>query len=405
MAASSRQLLARAIPLLAGSLAFAFTCAAGCSSEEEGDGGSTSTETRPPATPESARAAYTEVDARLMQNCNACHAGSVEDNFLEPGDEEGRYQRLKQWPAFITPDPRDSVLLTYPKENGTHPGQSNQVHPGSALEAVDGLRVAMQNWLLEEARLIVDDPAAGPLGIGTDPITPILGLNVLYLDGLHPELDGVAITFIAEEASFGLALTDLDVYTTDLTGVTMDRPRLVIYPLGVEAKTATLTDAFNSLKLDVPASSVQQMGEGQIFLTDWVPEAKIAFHFKELKPYTAAAPAGNPCLDFPTFDTRAKPQLGACVGCHADQNNEAHLAMNLTGLNDPAAVADTCAQILARRVLPDDPGNSLIFLNTDPSGPATHQFKFGDPGVFNTFKSEITVWIEAERAAAMAAGQ
>ncbi|HSN99161.1 MAG TPA: hypothetical protein VLS89_12790 [Candidatus Nanopelagicales bacterium] len=408
-----------AVPCSAGAILLA-ACVAGCAGTlpdddaggdgktrgVSGGGDAASPPAGSPATPESAREAYRAVDPLLLKSCSGCHAGTNEDNFLEPALEDDRYLRMKQWPSFITPDPANSVLLTYPRENGSHPGQSNQNHLGTSVDDVSGLRDALTGWLTEEARLIVQDTES-PLGAGTDPFTPIVnqGLNAVYLDLVDPALAGAAIVFLAEEAAFGLTLSDLRVHASHLTGLTIERPRIVVYPLGIEASTAALNDDFSNVKLDIPNSGVAPLGAGLVFLTEWTPGAKIAFHFETIKPYSASGPVGNPCRELGVFEAEVRPQFAACYGCHAIAANEAHLAMNLVGLADGSAVADTCAQILNRVVDLDNPASSLVFLNSAPGGPAVHQFEFSDASTFNVFKSEVTIWIDAERVAAMSAGQ
>lgn len=394
----------RARLLLGAGIILGSACAGELPDDWPGQGGPTGAE--PPATPQTAAERYHDVDTRMMQSCASCHAGAIEDNFLEPASEDGRYERIKQWPGFITQEPARSALLTYPMVNGSHPGQNNQIHPGPTIDDVDGLRPALEAWLDEEARLIVAGDES-PLGVGTDPFTPILGgLNVVYLDQVDPSLAGALIMFDAEEGAAGLTLDRIQVHTPNRTGITIDQPRIVVYPLGVEASTAELNDDFSNVRLDVPAGAAVQIGAGLVFLTEWSPGAKLAFYFKDIKPYEAPAPVGNPCLALGVFEARAVPQLAVCYQCHANQADEASTAMNLLRLADGSAVADTCAELLASKVSLEAPAESLIFRNTDPAGSAIHEFQFlNDPLAFETFRTEVTSWIEAERIAAMSAGQ
>lgn len=362
----------------------------------------------PPLTPQAAMDRYHEVDVRLMRSCASCHAGTLEDNFLESSDEAGRYERIKQWPGFITRDPAASVLLTYPMVNGSHPGQNNQIHPGATIDDADGLRPALEAWLEEEARLIVTGDES-PLGAGTEPFTPIFGddgPNTVYLEQIDASFAGVYIAFDAEEDSGGLILSRIKVITPSQTGITMDRPRLVIYPLGVEAGTAELNNDFSNVKLDVPAGTAAKLGAGSVYLPDWPHGAKLAFYFRDIKLYAAAAPAGDPCLALGVFEARAVPQLATCYQCHANPADEASTAMNLLRLEDGTAVADTCAELLRTKVDLAAPAESLMFQTTDPAGSTVHDFHFNnDPLAFDTFRMEVTLWIEAERVAAMSAGQ
>lgn len=394
----------RASLLLGAGVILGSACAGELPDDWPGQGGPAGAE--PPATPQTAAERYHDVDTRLMQSCASCHAGALEDNFLEPADEADRYERIKQWPGFITQDPAASVLLTYPMANGSHPGQNNQIHPGSSIDDTDGLRPALEAWLDEEARLIVA-AAESPLGVGTDPFTPIVpGLNVVYLDQIDPSFSGVLIMFDAEEGSVGLTLSRVQVHTPNWTGVTIDQPRLVIYPLGVEASTAETSGDFNDVKLDVPSGTAAKLGAGRVYLPEWPPGAKLAFYFRDIKLYEAAAPADKPCLALGVFEARAVPQLTACYQCHADPADEASTAMNLLRLADGSAVADTCAEVLRNKVDLEIPAESLIFKNTDPAGAAIHEFQFNNDGqAFSTFRTEVTTWIEAERTAAMSAGQ
>ena len=372
------------------------------SSTSTGMGGSGGT----PSTPEDARSLYSVVDPLLVSGCGTCHMGQIDDNFIEAQDEDGRYQKLKEWRSFITPNAADSILLTYPMANGSHPGQDNQ-HPGTSIDDTAGLRDALTAWLEAEASLIVET-VANPLGVGTDPFTPIMGLNAIYLDELAPGITGTTLTFWAEPKDFGLILRDVKVYTPYTTGVTITQPRIVIYPLGVEAESAMLNDDFNNLKQDVPADTANPLGAGMVFLTEYEPGAKLAFHFVDLKPYNESVANDNPCLALNTFKAEAVPQFQAnCMNCHGNQGSNANLAMNLVGIGsaDDAVVGAICANMLTRVDLAT-PANSLIFQRTDPGGNSTHQFQFGNNATnFNNFRSEVTLWINAEAAAAAAAGQ
>ena len=67
-----------------------------------------------------------------------------------------------------------------------------------------------------------------------------------------------------------------------------------------------------------------------------------------------------------------------------------------SGLVNAADVPNACAQI-RNRVSPANPGQSQIFITTEPNGGAAHPFKFGqNQGAWNGFKDAVSVWIAAE---------
>ena len=225
--------------------------------------------------------------------------------------------------------------------------------------------------------------------------------------------NGVTVTFLAEEEAGILYVSDLRVYTSNVTGVTVNIPKFAVYPPN---KPAVLDRSFTGVKVDDGANETANIGIGSVILTQWEPDAMSAMFFESVTPYTRPQSGGGGCEVFEAFSTGVggaqSPQQmfrASCGGCHGNNNNNrAVSAIDMTGLtnNAPTGPEEACAQIRVR-VSGDyaNPANSLIFRNTNPAMQANHDFRFGNANDFNNFRTAVTTWIEAEADAAESAGQ
>ncbi|AKT43018.1 hypothetical protein [Chondromyces crocatus] len=349
---------------------------------------------------------YFKVDPLFSSTCGSCHGNAALQQalFLEGTTKEARYERVKSWDKFVRKNWETSTLLTYPHEGAAHPS-TGSLHSGTNFEkAAPSLEADLAAWLQAESSLIVE--STNPLGPGTEPFAPIMGVNAIYLDEIDSQLYGVTLTFTAYEEGGFLYIKDFRAYTSTVTGVTLVDPAFAVYPAG---KPAVKDRSNVGLKKDIPAGSVEPIGN-EIGLGDWVPGAMLALYFTDVKPYTAGTIDEGGCEDLEAFTGGVGGQPAAaeqfrlgCGACHGNgTNNRAFSAIDMRGLTSgaPTGPKDACGQIRIR-VAGDfeNPNNSLIFRNTDPGNNANHPFKFGNAGAFNTFRNSVTAWMQVEAAA------
>ncbi len=408
-----RSIIASPLSLLASSTALvAFALAGpatGCgddpppfSSEGGGGGGSETTTSSGPsgsggAFVDNGPELFAGLEADLVSNCASCHepGGFGDAPFLAGPD---RYQSMLSWPGIIARNAQDSILLNWSVTSGGHSGTNLDTAPNDLIGRVT-------EWLEAEASAIVDAPEEEqPKGV--DPITPIMGFNALYLDGLGEEFTGLAITFTAEQLTdASLKLDNLTVYTTTATGVHMVHPVFAVYPKGKPASPDPV-DSFSDLDQRYAQGTANPLGVGMVVLTNWKPTAKLGIGFGLLEPYVAndgmgggggagGGSTGGPCSAQTEFEQFAVGQLQMrCSGCHGGGNAGATGALDMSDLaTDPSAA---CGQVL-NRVNTTTPAQSQIFVVTDPGGNSGHPYKFGGNAAnFNTFRDQVSMWVSAE---------
>ena len=339
---------------------------------------------------------FAALEPDLVAACAGCHEpGGIGDApFLATPD---RYESIMSWPDIVVREPQQSVLLTYAVTGAGHSGTNLDSAPNDLLGRVE-------EWLTVESKAIADTPVEQ---IGVDPITPILGFNALYLDGLGKEYEGLALTFTAAKLTENsLKLDNLTVYTTSSTGVHLVHPVFAVYPKGKPADPDPV-DSFSELDERYAEGTANTLGVGMLILTNWQENAKLGIGFGLIEPYVAGGgegggggaggggSTGGPCSAQNEFNQFASPQLQQrCGGCHGGNNGGATGAMDISKLqSDPS---NACGQVL-NRVNLGTPNQSQLFVVTDPGGNASHPYKFGGNAAnFNTFRDEITKWINVE---------
>lgn len=336
---------------------------------------------------------FAGIEQELVDNCKLCHEpGGIGDApFLAPPD---RYASVLAWPGIVVKNVDESLFLTY--------AITGSGHQGTQIDSIPGLEDKVREWLEAESDAISDPIEEDVPHI--DPITPILGFNAIYLTPLDDALTGVAITFTAEElTATSLKLSDIQVHTTSQTGIHIVHPVFAVYPKG-KAGDADPVDSFATLDEKYGETVSAPLGVGLLILTNWEKDAKIGIGFEVAEPYSEGGGEGGGgggggtaggCGAQTEFDASAKPQFqNRCFSCHGGGNPNATAAVDMSDLQTDSAAA--CAQI-KNRVNPADPPQSQIFITTDPQGNAAHNFKFGgDAGQFNTFRDQVSIWIEAE---------
>lgn len=324
----------------------------------------------------------------FVAECASCHkkGGIADTPFLgDPANNNpDPYDAVTSWPGVIVKDASKSVLTSWPA-SGVH----SNGPISSALEA------KLVEWLEEEAKGVADvegDPIIPPF----KPIVP--GFNAVYLDPLGSEYAGMAITFQAEELTDKtLSLTTIQVHPTAKLGLEFEHPLFAVYPAGLPDGDPDPVDSFSNVSQTVQPGTVAPLGPGSVILTNWVVGGKLSIAFASLKivdPMGGEGGAAGACDALDEFVANAAPALGPCDNCHGGQNGAATNAVDMTdlGSDDDAA----CGQI-KNRVNLSNPSQSQLFITTDPSGTATHPFKFGgNQANFNQFVQNVTQWINAE---------
>lgn len=341
---------------------------------------------------------FAALEDEFVTACASCHipGGLADRPFLAQPD---RYQSVISWPGLITKDPTQSLLATYPLNGGSHTGGINLDSP----DLKDTLYPKIKEWLAAEGAAI-----AAPIDMAKPtipPAAPIMGFNAIYLTPLDKKLEGVAITFSANALTDNtLELKDLQVHTTTKVGVHMVHPLFVVYPKNKMADPDPV-DNFSGFDQTFDPNTSTELGAGTVLLTNWVPEAKLSIVFETVEPYDPGSGMGGGggggaqtggCTDVAEFMASAQGRFQtSCFGCHGGANGQANAALDMSKLqSDPAAA---CGQIL-NRVNPANPAASQIFVTTDPGGTAAHPFKFGgQQGPFDTFKTSVSLWIQAEQ--------
>jgi hypothetical protein len=344
--------------------------------------------------PGKGKALFGELETSLVAACGTCHdAGGIADTPFLAGPD--RYKSMSSWPGFVTKDPTQSKLETYPFQGSKHVGKN--------LDS-DDLKTTLfpkiKAWLEAESTSI-DTSAVSDAGPQIPPFAPILGFNAVYLDALGSEFKGMAITFSADELTpKSLELSDIQVHPTSTLGAHLVHPLFVVLKPGQMADPDPI-DSFSNLDEYVTADHAEALGPGTLVLTNWKEGARMTIAFEKIEKYSTTpvmddAGVTGGCADVMTFKKDAQGPLSSnCFGCHGGANPNAIGAVDMSKLmTDPAAA---CAQI-KNRINPMTPAKSQLFVTTDPGGNAAHPYKFqGDSGKFGSFKTALTPWIQAEK--------
>lgn len=334
---------------------------------------------------------FAALEAEFVANCAECHEpGGIADTPFLAGPD--RYESVLSWPGIVVPESSDSILLNW--------SITGSGHTGTNVDAIENdFQQRVTDWLDAEAAAIANPVTDGAV---IDPITPILGLNVIYLTPLDSELEGVAVTFTAEELTANsLKLSNMQVFTTAATGVHLVHPVFAVYPKGGDGSIDPV-DSFADLDQRFDENTADPLGVGLVILTNWEPEAKLGLGFELAEPHTSGQLVGGGgggvvsggCTAVTEFEDNVVAALQPCLQCHGGGNTGATSAVDMSELGtNPAA---TCGQV-KNRVNLTTPAQSQLFLVTNPDGNASHPFKFnGNAGNWNNFMTDVTVWINAE---------
>jgi cytochrome c553 len=385
-------------------LACALSSSAACSGEPSGGlplGSSTGTGTDGGggnADAFKAKQMFDELEATLLKQCDGCHLknGPADTPFLgDPATKnpaDATYKVITSWPQFVVKDWKKSRLLT-------HSGSSE--HKGTKPSAA--LVAQLEAWLAQEAVAVKDvsvekKPTLPPF----KPIVP--GFNAVYLSALSADMQGMALTFQAEQLTAStLSLTDIEIHPTTKKGLKVGHPLFTVFPAGSVEGQPDPIDSFSNVTMELKPGETKPLGPGTLILANWKEGARLSIAFEVLQAVDPNAGTGGAggggsstggCKAVDPFKSDATPALAPCVGCHGGNNANATNAVNMKDLTaDPAKA---CTQIL-NRVNVKEPAKSQLFVTTNPGGNATHPFKFqGNAGNFNSFQTSVTKWIQAE---------
>ncbi len=339
-----------------------------------------------PSNSTDARDLFDAMEPKLMAACGTCHdAGGLANRPFLAGPD--RYQSFASWPGIVARDPVQSILLIYPRVGTGHTGNSLD-----SPELVNTLLPDIEKWLDAEAQALMNSPDERP---HTEPFTPFMGPNVVYLESIGSDFKGMAIAFVAQMVvPTTLELTKIEVYPTVDLGVHIEHPLFVQYPVD-KVPVPDPIDNFSNVDQIFEADTPGLLGPGALVLADWSAEAKLSIAFSNIETHISSGPPPETggCKDLASFEANAKNQFVVCAGCHDGTNSQANAAMDLSTLMTDSAKA--CAQI-RNRINPADPPNSQIFINTDPNAGAPHPYKLKGKS-FPNFRDAVTIWVVAEK--------
>ena len=337
----------------------------------------------------------------LSANCGGCHQSQQGADFLKGAGLDVRDTLLNYDPQIVNlTAPGSSRLLT----KGPHSG------PGLTGEQTS----AILGWIKLEKDAQVD-PSAGAPDIEIPQFAPVL-CPAGTADEMCPTNDldlavvglaGAKIHFTAEALPSGLYVKNLKVEAaTD--GAYIEHPLFVSWPAAGDPVPDGI-DRFFDVKLDLMANGSDMIGGGTVAFLGFVPTDMLTIHFKAVKPYQAATGPGGTgpggtttatgCKQLAKFKTAAQaPLQTSCASCHAGGNGNATSAMNLTGIDkaDDAMILNACNQVRTR-INFQTTDQSGFYIAPDPNSGTSHQFKFGTPALFTSFKSAVDPWVQAEK--------
>ena len=334
-------------------------------------------------------AMFRAIQPEVMKACGACHEqdGTADVPFL--GDpvtnDPDPYVAITSWEGIIVRDPESSVLITYPRYGQHSAGPTDHLLEEKLLE-----------WLAEEARALEDKTEDKPTIPPFSPVVP--GMNIIYLDPLGPDFEGMAVIFKTEEhTATTLSLYELEVHTTSEHGLRFEHPLFTVYPKDSDEGEPDPIDSFSNVVQKIDAGQSAPLGPGATILVNWQHDGRLSLNFEEIATTDPVVEEGDPpCVALDAFEANARgPLLQSCLSCHGGADQAATNAVDMSALETNAAAA--CGQIRLR-INPEDPPASPIFITTDPSGGSAHRFKFeNDASAFNAFRSAVSIWIQAEQ--------
>jgi mono/diheme cytochrome c family protein len=313
----------------------------------------------------------------VTSQCGACHAGT--SNGWMAGNP-GAYTAMLAWPQLVdTSSPTSSFLL------------SKGTHEGPALSPDD--KATIVGWIQLEM--------TARSGRGTTPKTDTVdvaaGPNSFALDSVGAV--GSTLTFTAQKLTQGLYLSRISI-TAGAGGVHITHPLFVTWQDTTPSPDPV--DSFDTVDLDVAAGMTGGVGGGLLMLENVSATAKLNIVFQKVGPAKGTAPPPpSGCKAVASFTTNARAPLSqSCVSCHGGGNVGASNATDMTKINDTTAAGQTtaCGQILGRVDLVN-PAASGILVAPDPASGASHPFKFPSAAAFTAFKTSLSTWITAEKAA------
>lgn len=321
----------------------------------------------------------TDVAPLLTSYCSACHGSNTAVPFMEDGS--AMYRSVMEWPNLISLQvPGASSLLA----KGAHQGPAWQPEQSTIIRA----------WIDAEATLNPVEETT----LETAPFVPVAGDNVIDLGPIG--LTGANISFKMEPLDTSMYITRLSLNTTT-EGVHIVHP--IFIPWEGDSPRPDPVDRFSNVDMYAGIGESATVGGGTLILVNVPPSSPISVRFAVAEFSDGGDTVLEGCNAVAEFTANAQAPLSqACVSCHGGNNGGATAATDMTLINDltPDAQLAACGQILSRVNL-QDPNNSSIFLAAEPGSALGHPFKFNNNVAnFEAYRAALTVWINAEIAAA-----
>jgi hypothetical protein len=339
---------------------------------------------------------FLKIEPKLVQTCGLCHkeGGSADAPFIAGTSPEERYASITAWPGIVIGEPDQSILMTHP-DLPTHGG-------GEAPPMPPDVKPGVIEWLQAEAQSLPENTAE--IGPSVKPFRPLLGgaFNTIYLGGLGPEFEYMSISFNADAIGGTTAeptmlwVTNITVHTVAALPLHIVHPLFTVYSPGKPADPDPV-DSFSNIDQTFTIDGDQQLGTGELVLTNWKKGAYLGIAFEIIEVYGGNAGAGTGCKDILSFTTNVVPAMQTCMmKCHGGTNPQAKGTMDLSELAVMPPEA-ACIEVRAR-INPAEPDKSQILQVTNPIENVVHMYKFeGDTNAYNAFKAQVTPWITAEQ--------
>jgi len=352
----------------------------------------------------------------LELQCVGCHGSMPTIDFLNAGGADLTVEPYAIREHLVTFAPAVINLETPPSSRiltkGFHNGP--ELTPTESADLLEWIRAE------QDARPQPGEEGGGVL-LATEPMKPMIcpagtplpscPVNEIPLTSLG--LDGAKITFTALQFPSQLYLNQLKL-VGGTSGAYIEHPLFVSKAPPppenepVPEPIADGIDRFFNLKMNIAMATEESIDGGTASFVGFPAENNLVIHFKTITPYKMEEGMGNGgtgttggCKDIASFKTNAQQNFQTnCGSCHNGNDANAKSAVDMTGMNstDDATILLACNQIKTRVNL-TTPDQSGIFLAPDPAN-NNHPFKFGgNVANYTAFKTAVTVWINAEKAA------
>lgn len=342
----------------------------------------------------------------LDTSCASCHSGSDPTvAFLAGADPMAVRQTLLKFdPQVVNLEAATSSRLL-----------TKGAHSGPALLASQAADLI--EWVQAE-RDAANVTGTGEQSLATAPFSPLLctsgnpgdatcPINIVDISPLVTGWAGAQIKFVAQPLGTDLYVTNLALITGS-EGVYIEHPLFVSWPNDGSQPLPDTLDRYFNVKMNLKAGDAPApIGGGTAAFINFNPQNKLTLNFKVVEKHRDETGGGMTttaagCKKLAEFKTNAKgPLQTSCASCHANAGNtNARGAMDITGINatDDTTLQNVCNQARTR-INFTDTNQSGFFIAPNPAQATNHPFKFPAQANFDTFKSAVDIWVQAEKTA------